>query len=120
LLRRTAKSPFCRVFFAQAHIFAVRFAPRHTAKGVTRRLIPVPSVAFFAVRREKNARQRLSTVSCQTWRAPFAVRPDEKRTAKSLPCVLGPSVVSPREATDRQNYKHSQSLIQTMCNFTIE
>jgi hypothetical protein len=39
------------VRFSAAHgkdlIFAVRFAPRRTAKGVTRRLIPVPSVAFF-------------------------------------------------------------------------
>jgi hypothetical protein len=24
------------------------------------------------------------------YRAPFAVRPDKKRTAKSLPCVFGP------------------------------
>jgi hypothetical protein len=49
--RRTAKSPLCRAFLAQAHgkdlIFAVRFAPRRTAKGATRRFPPVPSVAFF-------------------------------------------------------------------------
>jgi hypothetical protein len=44
----------------------------------------------------------LSTVRCQPWRtakglyhakcyrAPFAVRPDGKRTAKTLPCVFGP------------------------------
>jgi hypothetical protein len=46
----------------------VRFAPRRTTKGVTRHLIPVPSVALFCRASWKNARQRLFTVRCQTWR----------------------------------------------------
>jgi hypothetical protein len=65
-------------------------------------LAPVPLVAFVCRASWKNARQRLSTVRCRTWRtakglhrakcyrAPFAVCPDKKRTAKSLPCVFGP------------------------------
>jgi hypothetical protein len=44
-------------FFALVHdkdlIFAVRFAPQRTAKCVARHFIPVPSVDFFAVHREK-------------------------------------------------------------------
>jgi hypothetical protein len=37
----------------RAHVCRA-FCSRRTAKGVTRRLAPVPSVAFFAVRREKS------------------------------------------------------------------
>jgi hypothetical protein len=44
------------------------FCSRRTAKGVPRRLVPVPLVAFFCRASWKNARQRLSTVRCQTWR----------------------------------------------------
>jgi hypothetical protein len=120
LPRRTAKRARCRAFLAQAHskegslpcvscpgarqrgLFAVRFSLRRTAKRVTRRLVPAPSIAFVCRASWKNARQRLFTVHCQTWRtaktlyrakcyrAPFAVCPDEKRTAKCLPCVFGP------------------------------
>jgi hypothetical protein len=62
----------------------------------------VPLVAFVCRASWKNARQTLSTVRCQArrtakglrrakcYRAPFAVRPDEKRTAKGLPCVFWP------------------------------
>jgi hypothetical protein len=74
---------------AQAHgkdlIFAVCFSLRRTAKGVTRRLAPVPLVAFFAVRHEKThgkdylprvvrrgARQRRYYAKC--YRALFVVR----------------------------------------------
>jgi hypothetical protein len=103
--RRTAKIPVCRAFFRQAHgkepMFAVRFAPgarqrvSHAVWRQCRQLLFLPCVV-------KKARQRLSTVRCQTWRttkglycvkcyhAPFAVRPDEKGTAKRLPCVLWP------------------------------
>jgi hypothetical protein len=52
----------------QGALFAVRFSPRRTTKGVTRRLAPAPSVVFFCPALWKNARQRLSTVRCQTWR----------------------------------------------------
>jgi hypothetical protein len=57
---------------------------------------------FFLPCVVKNARQRFFTVRCQTRRTakglyhakcycvPFAVRLDEKRTAKSLPCFFGP------------------------------
>jgi hypothetical protein len=80
----------------------VRFSHGRTAKRVACRLVPAPSVAFICRASRKNARQRIFTVRCQTWRtaktlyrakcycAPFAVRPDEKRTAKGLPCVFGP------------------------------
>jgi hypothetical protein len=104
------KQCLCRAFVALAHdkepsllcvfgfgarqraFFAVRFS-RCTAKGVKRRLIPAPSVAFFCRAPRKNARQILFAVRCQMrrtakglyrakcYRAPFAVRPDEKRTA---------------------------------------
>jgi hypothetical protein len=75
------------------------FCSRRTTKGVPRRLASVPLVAFFCRASWKNARQRLSTVRCQTWRtakglyrakcyrAPFAVRPDKKRTAKSKAAI---------------------------------
>jgi hypothetical protein len=103
--RHTAKSPLCRAFFQGAwqgaHLCRVFFTWR-TAKGVARRYIPAPSVAFVCRAPWKNARQRLFTVRCQTRRTtkglyrakcyhvPFVVCPDEKRTTKSLPCVLGP------------------------------
>jgi hypothetical protein len=87
---RTAKCMDCRAFFY-----------RRTTKAVTCRLMGAPSVAFLCHAPPHNARQRLLTVRCQTrrtakglyrakcYRAPFAVRPDEKRTAKSLPCARG-------------------------------
>jgi hypothetical protein len=87
---RTAKCRDCRAFFY-----------RRTAKAVTCHLVWAPSVAFLCRAPPHNARQRLLTVRCQTrrtakgldrakcYRVPFAVRPDEKRTAKSLLCVLG-------------------------------
>jgi hypothetical protein len=101
---RTTKSLICHAFLALAHgkepslpcVFS-----RCTAKGVTRRLIPAPSVVFFCRAPWKNTQQRLFAVRCQMrrtakglyrakcYRAPFAVRPDEKRTAKSLPCARG-------------------------------
>jgi hypothetical protein len=80
----------------------VRHPEKRTAKVVPRRLAPVPLVTFVCRASRKNARQRLSTVRCQTrrtakvlrrakcYRAPFAVRSDKKRTAKGLPCVFRP------------------------------
>jgi hypothetical protein len=114
---RTAKVGLCRAFKTMAHgkgrslpcVFPQRTAKRpplscifswRTAKGVPRRFIPTPSVAFFCRASGKNARQRLFTVRCQkrrtikrlyhakSYRVPFAVRLDKKRTAKALPCVF--------------------------------
>jgi hypothetical protein len=80
----------------------VRFVPRRTAKGVTRRLTLALSVAFFCRVPRENAQQRLFIMRCQArhkakglyrakcYRVPFVMRPDEKRTTKSLSCILGP------------------------------
>jgi hypothetical protein len=88
---RTTKSRDCRAFFY-----------RRTAKAVTRRLVRAPSVAFLFRAPPRDARQRKVTVRCQTgrtamrvyranfYRVLFAVRPDEKRTAKTFRCVFGP------------------------------
>jgi hypothetical protein len=88
---RTTKCRDCRAFLYQ-----------RTTKTVTCLLVWASSVAFLCRAPPRNARQRLFTVRCQTRRTtkglyrakcycvPFVVRPDEKRTAKSLPCVLGP------------------------------
>jgi hypothetical protein len=94
---RTAKSLLCRAFLALAH-GKERFFPMH-GKGRHTPSHPGAVSCFFCRAPWKNARQRLFAVRCQTRRtakglyrakcyhAPFAVRPDEKRTAKSLPCV---------------------------------
>jgi hypothetical protein len=116
--KRTANSPVCHAFSGrrtanrgwlpcvfqggarQTTPVCCAFCSRRTAKVVPRRLALVPLVAFVCRASRKNARQRLSTVRCQTrrtakvlrrakcYRAPFAVRPDKKRTAKGLPCIL--------------------------------
>jgi hypothetical protein len=97
---RTAKSLLCRAFLALAH-GKERFFPMH-GKGRHTPSHPGAVSCFFCRAPWKNARQRLFAMRCQTRRtakglyrakcyhAPFAVRPDEKRTAKSLPCVFGP------------------------------
>jgi hypothetical protein len=87
-LWRTAKVRDCRAFFF-----------RCTTKIVIRRLAPAPSVAFFAVRREKThckyylpcvvrcgARQRGFTVQNATV-CPLSCAPT--KNTKSLPCILG-------------------------------
>jgi hypothetical protein len=65
-------------------------------------LVRAPSVAFLCRAPPRDARQRKFTVRCQKrrtamgvyrancYRVLFAVRPDEKRTVKTLPCVFGP------------------------------
>jgi hypothetical protein len=91
------------VRFSPAHgketAFVVRFFLAH-GKG---RPTPFHSDAvscFFCRASGKNARQRLFTVRCQkrrtvkrlyrakSYRVPFVVRLDKKRTAKALPCVF--------------------------------
>jgi hypothetical protein len=89
---------------------------------------------FFLPCVVKNARQRFFTVRCQTrrtakglyhakcYRVPFAVRLDEKRTTKSLPCFFWTFAVRPRRkpTVSRSGYytvEHTYMLV--MCIYSV-
>jgi hypothetical protein len=110
--RRTAKAKDCRAFFCQ-----------RMAKAVTCRLVRAPSVAFLCRAPPRDARQRKFTVRCQKrrtemggycanrYRVLFAVRPDEKRTAKTLSCVFGPLHGKPPVSDSEYTYHSWTSFI---------
>jgi hypothetical protein len=98
--KRTAKRALCHAFFAPAHgkdlIFAVRFAPRRTAKGVTRRLIPVSSVAFFLP----------CIVKKRTAKIIYRALSDVAHGKGDLPCKMLPCALcrAPRRKTQNKEF----------------
>jgi hypothetical protein len=104
--RRTAKSPslscvLCHGARQRAHLCRAFCASTH-CKGRHTSSHPGAVSCFFCRVPRENARQRLFIMRCQArhtakglyrakcYRVPFVMRPDEKRTTKSLSCILGP------------------------------